>query len=424
MDTPKNLAASADGPTQVAVVRSANMLTTLREIVSSPDGISRAELARRTGLTRVTTSRFADEFLACGLAVESSPQIPGGRGRPAANVYASRGRYIAIGLDLNVRFTHVVVINYDGEVLAECVRSYQSLSRTPNQALHRTYTLISQALSAARREFPEPELLGIGIGLPGVISHGNPPRVSAPNAGWHDASITALEDISEQFGAPTCVANEANMAGILALTSTPLIPPDPANYIYVFGDYGIGGALLVNGRLFKGVNGQAGEVGHVCADPDGDICGCGARGCLELFLGRANLLRAAGLPDDASAADLRAAYDAGEAAPRAALARAGQALGRVIGGIVNVIDIPDVVIGGWLRDLLPVLEQEARSELERQVLGYAPGIIRFHPATQGPAGAAIGAGFWAIRDYLNDPTKIIDRYHEKHGGEDDEQPVG
>ena len=150
----------------------------------------------------------------------------------------------------------------------------------------------------------------------------------APNLGWRDIP---LEELLAPISCldPVVVANEADLAAFAVAHSVPGAPSGPSSFIYVSGEVGVGSGIVVDHRPLRGVRGWSGEIGHICADPNGPMCKCGARGCLESYLGMYALASRAGLDRGARAADILREAAVSERA-RSALDEAGAALGRCL----------------------------------------------------------------------------------------------
>ena len=150
-------------------------------------------------------------------------------------------------------------------------------------------------------------VVGAGLALPGIVDTDSGRLLRAPNLGWSDLDVPAdlLDEAATgrpvRCGWTTRPTSAARRRGA---GRRPGGPGRLADFLYLSGEVGIGGAVVVDGRVVDGRHGWAGEVGHVCVDPDGPACRCGSTGCLEQYAGRLALLVAAGLPPDASPRDL------------------------------------------------------------------------------------------------------------------------
>jgi predicted NBD/HSP70 family sugar kinase len=153
-----------------------------------------------------------------------------------------------------------------------------------------------------------------------------------------------------------------------------------------------------------GSSGWAGEVGHVCVDPAGPPCRCGSTGCLERYAGRHALLAAAGLPLDAPPAELAACAAEGDPAARAAVDTAARALGVALPGVLNVLDLPTVVLGGHLGELAGLLRPALEEHLARRVLSARWRRPVLEAAGAAPGAGATGAALAALDGVLADPA--------------------
>jgi len=165
---------------------------------------------------------------------------------------------------------------------------------------------------------------------------------------------------------------------------------------------GVGSAFVFNGEVFSGRHGWAGELGHVCVDPSGSICGCGAQGCLETIAGRGAILAAAGRDDwDALVADAAAP----DAALGEVLGRVGRALGIALAGTLNLLDVSHVTLGGTLADLAPALIPTLVDELNARVLSAPFDAITVETVATAETGAALGAAYAGAQVILTDPAR-------------------
>ncbi|MYW30058.1 ROK family protein, partial [Streptomyces sp. SID2119] len=224
--------------------------------------------------------------------------------------------------------------------------------------------------------------VGAALALPGLVSGGAVRQ--APNLGWNEVpaqdlfgdALTALRPGRPVL--PVASENEANLAALAELWFGGL--GDVRSFLYLTGEIGVGGALVLNGELLRGAHGFAGEIGHVVVDPDGPECRCGSRGCLEQYAGQSALLRAAGVDGPGAGGgsgvlELERRTRAGDERAVAAVAEAGRMLGRVVSGAVNLVDPDAVVLGGIYRGLMPWLSPPADEELTGRVVSglWSPG---------------------------------------------------
>ena len=399
-------------------VRASNMSTVLRNILASPGEVTRAGLSQRTGMTRATISRLVDDLVGAGLVRELEPGDGGGRGRPANRLTPAEGSAVALGVEVDVANLDVMLVDIAGRELG-----YRRIERDfADSAPEETMALAArEAHTLLESTLPDGALfLGTGVGLPGLVS---PTRLAlAPNLGWrdipHDQLLAPLADLN-----PVVVANEADLAAYAVAYTRPGVAGGPSTFVYVSGEVGVGAGVIVDHRPMSGARAWSGEIGHMCADPNGPLCRCGARGCLEAYLGvRAlaehvgapagsgalGILRCAGLVDEAGAKTSGSlGVGAEQERARAVLAEAGAALGRVLSGVINAMDIPHVVLGGAVAELSGALLDPAREEIETRTL-QAPWSSPIVEVLPDSASLTVrGAAFRVLDALVDDPAAFL-----------------
>jgi len=388
-----------------ASLRHANLALVARTVVSADTPPSRADVAVATSLTRSTVSRLVDELVDGGILdeVESVVGGPGRPGRPATPLRASTGRFAALGLQVGVGHLAARLVDLSGTVLAERLVVADLAGSRPGPALRRLGTLATRVLDAT----PDGcQVVGAGLALPGIVDVAAGRLLSAPNLGWEDVTPggalgAALGDLGLRVG------NEADLAAHAYAHPAPGRDRKPQDFVYLSGEVGIGGAVVVDGEVMTGRHGWAGEIGHVCVDPDGPACRCGSTGCLEQYAGRLAMLDAAGLDVSTTPAELAKRACDGDAKARAAIQSAARALGVALSGVVNVLDIPTVVLGGHLAQVGDVLTPDVEEILGRRVLSARWVRPRVAVASDDPAPGATGAALLALDGLVRDPAGAL-----------------
>jgi len=399
---PHRLGHAPSQPARAKQLRRHNLALVLGEVAAGGRP-TRAQVAARTGLTKATVSTLVDTLAAHGLVLEGDPDR-GLVGRPGLPLVLDPGGPAGLGVEVNVDYVSACVVDLTGTVRTA------RLVPCDNRHLERL-AVLDAAARVARRCAAEARragltVAGVGIALPGLVGlDGILHR--APNLpGWDGLDVApALAPLLDGLGPVVASDNEANLAAL----AERWYGGDPSNrdFVHVSGEIGVGAGIVVGGALWRGARGLGGELGHVAVAPGGDRCGCGARGCLEQLAGQEAILRAAGVSvraatalgtPDGSVQELVRRARAGDQRTLAALARAGTALGVALAGLVNVVDVPVVVLGGLYAELAPWLADPVRAELEARVVGFAwsPTELRVsrlggHAAVQGAAGAVVQA---------------------------------
>lgn len=368
-------------PMGAAGVRRHNLALVLREVADG-EPVSRAAVAGRTGLTRGTVSSLVEELLAGGLVTELAA-ARGGTGRPANPLQLNRCGPAGLGIEIGVDHVGACVVDLTGA--ARAVRTVASDHRDQPPAVG-----LGRAAALAREMIADAGLTVVGatVALPGVVGpRGELQR--APNLPrWIDVPVTAeLSGLLHDL--PVGTGNEADLAALAELWCG----GGPPDMLYVSGEIGVGGAIVLGGELFRGAGGRAGELGHVVVDPDGPACSCGGHGCLEQAAGQEALVAAARASD---VDDLLARQH--QPGPATAVAAAGRALGVALAGAVNLLDVPAVVLGGLYARLGSPLRDAVAAELGTRVLTSPPVDVR--SSALGADAALRGAGTSVVRALL------------------------
>lgn len=385
-------------------LRNLNLATVTERLFASTEPLSRADLAIQTGLTRSTVSRLVDELLAGSLVKELAPVVDGQRGRPAVPVVPTSGACVGLGLEINIRHIAARLVDLSGDVVAAAMVPGEHAGSSWEPLIASVGELGRQLLGQVPRTT---RVAGIELALPGLVDAGTGVLLRAPNLNWW--RVPAAEALAASLSRPVSeigIGNEADYAALAAARVAPGRPSARANFLYLSGEVGIGSALVQGGSLAAGPHGWAGEIGHLCVDPHGARCACGATGCLETVAGKGALLAAAGVGDSAC---LVAALGAGDGRARAAVAAAASALGVAAAGALNLLDVSTVVLGGHLAELHEWLVEGMTAELGVRVLAAPfapPDVVAVPPDV---ASAPRGAAFVALeKRVLKDPASWLD----------------
>lgn len=383
-----------------------NLSLVLRHVLAAPGEVSRADIAARTGITRATVSRLVDELIQSGLVADLDPIPEATRGRPASRLAPRPRALVAVGLEVNINYLAARAIDLAGTVLADARLDGDFAHSDPSETLGALADLGGRVLGEAAtgdalvEDGVGPRLVGSGLALPGLVS--GDALAQAPNLGWRDLPFSTLLAPLAQLR-PALVANEADLAAFAVANPRPGAPDGPGSFVYVSGNVGIGAGIIVDHRPLSGAHGWSGEIGHICTDPSGPLCSCGATGCLEAYLGLRALARRAGLPEGSTPTDVAAAARGGSAAARSAMDEGGAALGRALAAVINVVDIPEVILGGIVAEIGDALIPVARGELRTRVLQSAWSEPSVSIAPDSAALAVTGAAHRVLQQVVDDP---------------------
>lgn len=299
--------------------------------------ISRAEVARLTGLTRTTVSDVVAELLVSGLAVEIGRGPSTGGKAPILLEVPDRGRLL-VGVDLGDRVFTAATVSLRGELLNRI--EVASGDADGGEALGLAMDLIGRAIAAA-----DGPVLGVGIGAPGLVDTTDGTVVQAVKRDWRNLPLGEL--VADAFHVPVYVANDSQAA---ALAEHVFTDTRGANLIVVKVGQGIGAGVVLNGELFGGDRFGAGEIGHTVMDPNGAVCRCGRRGCLETSASARSVLttlsQRRGRP--VSMEQAIADFERGDREVRATVLEAGASLGAAVAGLIGALHVRRIVLAGTM----------------------------------------------------------------------------
>src|SRR5690625_3980551 len=238
---------------------------------------SRQDLVEMLDVSKNTISLVVDELISEGVLVEIGVKEPSRKGRPKILIKLKNDGYKSIGLSISRANLEYSVINYYGQVLKK-----ESFSIDGTNAVQ-TKQHILETIQTLKKDYNN--LIGIGIGIPGIIDSDKKFVHTSTNLGWTNVSLQFLNDIS----IPTYVQNSVNMGAISA--SNLEGDKDSASSFYVRVREGVGGAYLINNMIMNGASWTAGEIGHIAIDSSKERCNCGQKGCLELLINQDEFIK-------------------------------------------------------------------------------------------------------------------------------------
>ncbi|WP_034649435.1 ROK family transcriptional regulator [Cellulomonas sp. HZM] len=373
---------------------------------------SRADVAAATGLTRATVSALVDRLVAGGLLAELDPVQTQRAGRPAVPLTMPARTVAALGAEINVDYLGARVVDLSGDVVAERVDAGDFRASDPREVLARWAALAEAVLAEAGASDTgtsdvgttsgagPTRIAGAALALPGIVDRGTGPLRTAPNLGWRDVDVLALlADLSPTLSPtlaahPPRLANEADLAARAESAARTAGADERPSFVYVSGEIGIGAAVVVDGRIFGGLRGWAGELGQTLV---GDRR-------LEEVAGQDAMLRAAGLEPSGGMAALGTAARAGDERAAAAVCDAGTLLGTALANTVNLVDVSHVVLGGAFAAVADLVAAPVLAALERHVLAapWAPPSV--DAAVAGELPAMTGAALAVLADVVADPA--------------------
>jgi glucokinase-like ROK family protein len=311
------------------------------------ESISRADIARATSLTRTTVSEITFDLLAEGLIAETGIGPSSGGKSPILLSILEDSRYL-IGLDLAHSCFSGAVVNLHGKICTEF--SLPVENRSGSEALTLVYTILDQLMAGSYTP-----LVGIGVGTPGLVNTAEGTVVNAVNLDWQDLPLAHL--LQDRYHLPVYVLNDSQAAAMGEFTYGKGRKIEK-NLLVVSARHGIGSGIVIDGHLFQGDGGGAGEIGHIVIVPEGGKrCRCGNYGCLETVASAQALIKQAqalaaqpdGLPaslQEISLEGIEQAFVAGDPRVRQMVLDTARYMGLALAGLVGALNIQKIVLNG------------------------------------------------------------------------------
>ena len=379
-------------PTRQDQLESPRRLSRLRIIDALRAGgrMSRADVARATGLSRPMVSNLVNELRAVGLVLEdAAPVATRGRqgGRPPILLRLDASAGTAIGIDFDHAHVRVAVSDLALQIRAERTQPLDP-AEAAEAGLDLAATMVERVLvdaGASRRR-----VVGVGIALPGTIEQ--PEGVVGPSSilpQW--TGVAAAAEMRRRLDLPVVADNDANLGAVAEAAFG--AARHAQDVLYVKLTSGIGAGVIVKGGLYRGAAGRAGEIGHVRVRPDGPVCRCGRRGCLETVASTDALRRALRLDHDRdlTVAAIIEAARRGDRDCRRVIVEGGGALGGVVATLLNVLNPEAVVIGGDLAAVGDILVGAVERTIASDALPESAAAARVVPGVLGDRTQLLGA---------------------------------
>jgi predicted NBD/HSP70 family sugar kinase len=366
---------------------SGHLLALLRSGAAS----TRPQLAQQTGASRSAVSQRVDALIAAGLVREDGPSASTG-GRPAVRLRFDHNQGVVLVADLGATHARLAVTDLAGDVQAEladdCV-----IADGPETVLAWVRARFDDLLLDAGRD--QDAVRGIGIGLPGPVEHASGRPVSPPiMPGWDGF---AVPDYFADFGVPVLVDNDVNIMALGEYWST--WRQDVEDLLFIKVGTGIGCGIVASGRIHRGAQGAAGDLGHIRVPGAAEtICRCGNAGCVEAIAGGqaiADRLRDRGYPTHNSRDVVQLAL-AGEREATREVRESGRVLGQVLAAAVNFFNPSVLVIGGDVADAHEQLLAGVREVVYQRSLPLATRHLRLVPANLGDRAGVVGASVMVL----------------------------
>ena len=389
---------SLAGATQDEVRR--HNLAALVRFLHDHGSTSRSELVSHTGLNRSTVGGLLSDLVAADLVRETEP-VGRGVGRPSYGVEPVVESAYVLAIDLRVDRTIAALVGFGGTVLERREHRYRRGQQREEKIVAQLVDVCHDLLQAAP---PGAVMVGVGVGVPGLVRQPDGLVRFAPNLGWVDVPLGEHLADALRLSVPIVVGNDSDLGAIAERLRGSAV--GAANVIYLSGQVGVGGGIVVDGNLMMGAQGYAGEIGHMRVNPRGRACRCGAIGCWETEIGEPALRLATGSPASMPVAEIVARAAAGDKVAAKGLHTVGEWLGVGVANLVNILNPDVVVFGGTLREILPATRATVAAAVSGALAAPGEHVVLALPAL-GDDSTLLGAAEQAFAPLLEDPLGVI-----------------
>lgn len=360
--------------------------------------LTQAEIARTTGLSAATVSNIVRELKESG-TVEVTPTSAGGRRARSVSLSGDAG--IVIGVDFGHTHLRVAVGNLAHQILAEEAEPLD-VDASAEQGFDRAELLVGCLLDATGVD--RAKVAGVGLGVPGPIDVASGMLGSTSILPGWSGTQPALA-LGERIGVPVAVDNDANLGALGELVWGSGRGVRDLAYIKVAG--GVGAGLVIDGQIYRGPGGTAGEIGHITLDESGPVCRCGNRGCLETFTAARYVLplleptHGTGLTME----KVVALAKEGDPGCRRVVADVGRYIGSGVASLCNLLNPSRVVLGGDLAEAGELVLGPIRTSVGRYAIPSAARQLELVPGSLGGRAEVLGALALALRE-MGDSTLL------------------
>ncbi len=346
--------------------------------------LTQAEIARTTGLSAATVSNIVRELKESG-TVEVTPTSAGGRRARSVSLSGNAG--IVVGVDFGHTHLRVAVGNLAHQVLAE-ESEPMDVDASASQGFDRAEQLVTRLIEATGSS--RDKVIGVGLGVPGPIDVESGTLGSTSILpGW--SGINPSEELARRLGVPVYVDNDANLGALGELVWGSGRGVRDLAYIKVAG--GVGAGLVIDGQIYRGPGGTAGEIGHITLDESGPVCRCGNRGCLETFTAARYVLPLLQSSHEADLTMERVVQLAREGDPgcRRVIGDVGRHIGSGVANLCNLLNPSRVVLGGHLAEAGELVLGPIRDSVSRYAIPSAARQLSVLPGALGGRAEVLGA---------------------------------
>jgi glucokinase-like ROK family protein len=376
---------------QLVKIKNRNLILRL---IYERGSISRQEISRLIGLTPATVTNITGELLEKGFITElSNFREKSSAGRKAVPLAINPTAGYVIGVDIRPKIVRMSISDLLGRL-----SNIESFPYNSNRdELIETLVEKLQVLTEDR------DILGIGIGVPGLVDSSSGEVKISPNLGWKNLNLSG--PIEKSLRIPVTVENNVRVMALGERWFGKGKKSD--NFILVYVSLGVGSGIVISGKIYKGINNSAGEIGHTVVSEDGELCNCGKKGCLETFASARAIVKnfkGTSLDEDSDIDEIKSAIEKGDKRAIEIVNRAGHYLGVGISNLVNILDPEMIILAGRVIRLGKTLLFPMRESLESRL--FSTNKIRIEISELGKEIGLYGASALALEKFFYDKEEL------------------
>lgn len=374
------------------VIKQHNKLMIL-DIIKTQRPISRAEIAKITQMSATSVGRFVSELCEEGV-IRETELTSSGVGRKAVMLDIEPGAIYTIGVDIEKKQIKFGIMDFSETVTVQHRIDHIALSSTPEETASLICHEIRSMIEA--QGIPFEKVVGVGVGVPGVINYEQGVVQLSSTLGWNDVAFASL--VENDLRIKTVIDNDLK---VKILSEYLYGSAKGSNKTALIGiGTGIGSALIINGEIFRGGSNSAGELGHTTLDPNGNLCECGKRGCLQTYVDENSLILEARRVKDIS--DVRQVFAAARNDERWAkeiVSRTALYIGITINNVVCMYNPDTVILSGDLVENYKEIVDLVHEHSEQVIWEPFKGKFRVIPSELKGDAIVMGAGALALQHF-------------------------
>lgn len=363
--------------------------------------ISRTDIARLSGMSAATVGRVVADLIELGL-VKETDQISGGVGRKATMLELNLESIMTVGIEVDRNLTKVALVDLSGRIIVEKQQLIDQNEKQLDNLIDAIVRLVAEM--AAEQGIPHSKFIGAGVGLPGIIDSEQGVVVFSAQLGWRN--VPFAERLEARLNMPVVLDNDLKVKalGESSFRSLDVIPAETVENITALVSIGsgLGAALIMNQKIYRGSRNIAGEIGHSIIDPNGKLCECGKRGCLQTYITDLALLQEANqIREVSSLQELFRYMEQGEPWAKSIIDRACSYIAITINNVVCTYNPNSIILTGKFIEEHPGMFEAVNLKLQEFIGEHFSGSFEMFRSKLGERSVMIGAAKLVLQQQID-----------------------